>query len=98
MKGRVNTGVDYDIPELIAGGLERYIDHGIPTGGFLRACLENDFVSACSRANFISADELTALALFLTFEMPPLSWGSRERVSAWLEAGRAMRRRLKDQP
>lgn len=98
MKGRVNTGVDYDIPELIAGGLERYIDHGIPTGGFLRACLENDFVEACSRANFISAAQMTAIAVFLKWEMPPLSWGSAAHVDAWIEAGRAMRRWLKDQP
>ncbi|HEV7717207.1 MAG TPA: hypothetical protein VGO53_16535 [Steroidobacteraceae bacterium] len=89
MKGHVNTSVDYDIPELIAGGLTRYIEHGIPTGSFLRACLENDFVEACTRANFISAAQLMALAEFLKWEMPPLSWGSRAQVDAWIAAGEA---------
>lgn len=32
-------------------GLKRYVEHHTPTGGFLRAVLENDLREACARAD-----------------------------------------------
>lgn len=91
MKGRVNTGVDYQISKNHAEALDRYIDHHIPTGGFLRACLENDFVEACAMADPMSVHSMQGIALYLKWEMPPLSWGSSEHVDAWIAAGRRIK-------
>lgn len=88
MKGR-NTDLEYDIPKNLADGLERYFDHGIRTGGFLRACLENDFVEAMARSAFLGGNQLKAIGLYLSYEAPPLSWGSQAHVDAWIAKGRA---------
>ena len=46
------------ISKLIKDSLQRYADQGVPTGGFLKACLSNDLYGAFARAD---AKNLTAL-------------------------------------
>ncbi len=77
--------VDYrKCPVDLVEGLKRYVDGGIPTGGFLRAVLENDFQQAARRADLMNERKLRQLAYFLD-ELPPACWGSKAKVEAWIE-------------
>ena len=73
-------------PERFRGGIERYLEHHIAPGSFLRAVLENDLMGAIGHADEESARELKDLVSWLWQEMPSTLWGSKERVAAWLSA------------
>lgn len=75
---------DSRIPESTRDGLIRYIDERIPTGGFLRAVLENDLREAAVRADLENASALVFIALWLYYNAPRECWGSPQRVEAWL--------------
>ena len=49
----MNTTFDgYEaIPELLRGGITRYVEHGIKPGGFLTAVVMNDLETATRRAD-----------------------------------------------
>lgn len=72
------------IPQLVQDGLARYIVDRTPTGGFLRAVLENDLCEACVRADLESRAALAEIVLWLYYNAPSECWGSPERVDAWL--------------
>jgi len=79
---------DYDmLPEHMRGGMQRYIERGIPPGSFLSAVLANDFVLAVSLADRINRRRLLDFAEFLCLEAPAMCWGSRESVERWVERG-----------
>lgn len=78
-------------PERFRGGLQRYLEHRIAPGSFLRAVLENDLMGAVGHADEESARELKALVQWLWQEMPSNLWGSKERVAAWLKPGKGSR-------
>lgn len=73
------------LPEHLQAGMKRYVEHGIETGSFLRAALENDFTSAVLRCD-VMADGwiLYHLARFLRDELPDEAWGSHAKVEAWI--------------
>lgn len=64
-------------------GLVEFKLHGEMPGGFLRACLENDFVRACTQADTTNRKNLVNIALLLYNGMPRGCWGSPEKVEAW---------------
>jgi len=69
--------------------LRRYVEDHRPPGGFLRACLENDFLEAVARYDRYSPEpyaELRAIAAWIYFEAPSECHGSPEKVKAWLSA------------
>ena len=66
--------------------LDRYVEHRIPTGGFLQACLENDLVDAAGRADDQNRYLLFEIACYMYNDMPLACRGSREKVAAWLAA------------
>ena len=75
------------IPEYMRAGVRRYLDHGVRPGRFLYCVLSNDFLTA-----YLAADETNQLALsdwaaFLTKWCPEESYGSREKVEAWIAKG-----------
>lgn len=72
----------------LAESLDRYAKHRVETGGFLRACLENDFIQAASRADLENRHRLFEIASHIYNNLPAHCHGSRERVNAWLAAGR----------
>lgn len=77
---------DYSkVPKHMRGGLERYVEHHIKPGRFLRAVLENDFVLAAGRADDTNQRYLMAWADTLYNEIPRGCWGSPEKVKAWLD-------------
>ena len=76
------------IPERMMGGLERYIDKGIPPGDFLQAIIENNFVEACSRADDENLMNLQAYAAYLYNKIPRSAWGSEKTMKCWMEMHR----------
>lgn len=76
------------IPETLLNGLSRYFNERIPTGGFLRAVLENNLVQAVVGADPDSVRVLIPLVRILMARAPALAWGSELKVRRWL-AGRA---------
>lgn len=70
--------------EEIRASLDRYINHKIPTGGFLRAILENNLKEACARADNINRHRLFEIVSYCYNDIPSGSWGSPEKVEAWL--------------
>ena len=71
-------------PNNLGESFERYIEHGIPTGGFLRAVLENDLREAFGRADIYNRSCMFEIVAWLWNEAPSTCWGSPEKVSAWL--------------
>lgn len=56
-------------------------------GGFLTSCLENDFVQAAGRADWLSRQFLPEIAMYIFNYLPSGCWGSPEKVAAWLAVG-----------
>lgn len=73
------------IPARTLETLTAYRDRGVPPGGFVRACLENDFCGAATRADFHNAAALSEIARFIYSSIPAVAWGSPEKVNNWLE-------------
>lgn len=73
-----------DIPAHILESLTRYVEDGVPLGGFLEAAVANDLVGAASRADTENASALAAIAGVLDRQTWPC-WGSRRVYHAWLE-------------
>jgi ferredoxin len=72
------------IPENILGGIRRYVDSHIQTGGFLRAVLENDLSDSFARADSTSRRILPDILRYLMWDVPGDCWGSPEKVKLWL--------------
>ena len=73
------------IPLALIRGLERYREDHLPTGSFLRSVLCGELFEAALRADAESSTVLAAVALHVMRELPADSWGSREKVNAWLD-------------
>jgi len=75
-----------EVPAAIRSSLQRYAEEHVPTGGFLRAVLENDLMETLARADKDNRAALLAICLFVYNELPASCWGSPDKVRAWLEA------------
>ncbi len=64
--------------------LERYRLNRIPTGDFLYAVLTNDLKGACSQADFENGKRIWQIVAWCYNNLPAESWGSPEKVEAWL--------------
>ena len=73
------------IPAATLQGLRNYIEHKIPTGGFLKAVLQNDLFSAFSRADPGNRAALGDIVMFMVNEAPRNCWGDREAVNAYMQ-------------
>ena len=71
--------------------LDRYAEHGIPTGGFLRAVLANDLMEAFGRADTENRQDMFEIVGHVYNEMPSPCHGSYEIVDEWIEAAREKR-------
>ena len=79
-------GNEYDaISELTMGALERYVDHRIPPGSFLRAVLCNDLFDAVARADLNNQYVLPLIVKYIYNELPGGCWGNAAIVDSWLE-------------
>lgn len=80
----LHSMADAGVPERLRGGLAAYVLEGRPTGGFLRACLENNFVDAVCRADGeMTIDDVRATAKWIYNDAPGRCWGSPGVVKTW---------------
>lgn len=74
------------IKQSVIGSLQRYVEHGIPTGGFLRAVLENNLTEAFGRADIENREAMFEIVHHVYNNLPYGCHGSAEIVDAWLAA------------
>ncbi len=74
-----------DVPVNIRESLNRYSAYKTPTGGFLRAVLENNLSEAIGRADRGNQKVLPAICQYIYNELPSVCWGSPVKVKAWLK-------------
>lgn len=79
------------IREDILDALKRYVEARIPTGGFLRAVLENNLSEAFGRADEYNLTTLFHICAYIYNELPASCWGSPEKVETWLIGGRKVK-------
>ena len=72
------------IPERMQGGIERYIERGIPPGSFLQAVIRNDLRAACERADDENQHLLYDYVKFFYVYAPFDCFGSPENYKAWI--------------
>jgi hypothetical protein len=78
-------GSIYDaLPEHVRGGMQRYLEQGIPPGGYLHAFLSNDLHLAVKRADAVNRYRMLELLDWLIEHAHPLAWGTPQRVEAWI--------------
>ena len=61
----------------------RYVNDGIPTGGFMAACLANDLTGAFGRADIWSTELMPVIVAFIYNKIPSYCHGSWEVVENW---------------
>jgi hypothetical protein len=76
---------EYGVPEHMQGGLVRYFNDRIDPGHFLTAVLENNLMKAFDRADLGNRKALYSYVVWLYNQAPMGSYGSPEKVKAWLE-------------
>lgn len=85
VSGMKPEDIPYDkLPPNLRNGIVLYIEEHIPTGGFLRAVLENDLYAAIRRADLDSRCELYDLCMWLQWNAPKACFGSKQAVAEWL--------------
>lgn len=73
------------VPRAPKEGIDRYVDHGVPTGSFLLAVLSNDLFEAVARADEYNQLALVEICRYIHDYTPNTCHGSPERVAAWLK-------------
>ena len=65
--------------------LRRYADEKTPTGGFLRAVLENNLMESFGRSDTGNRESMFEICEYIYNEMQLACHGSPEKVKKWLE-------------
>jgi len=73
------------ISERLVSSLQRYVKHGIPTGGFLNACLSNNLQEAVVTADDNNINCLRQIMKYICSEVPIKAWGNPFLVRKWVE-------------
>ena len=81
----IQRAIDYGVPAHTAPGIICYWLEHRPTGGFLRAVLENDLLKAFRKADEDNLRHLKAIVRFVHFNLPVNCWGSPKKVKQWLK-------------
>jgi len=84
IKERLWNGEEYDsIPALTKHGIERYINEGVPPGGFLEAVFQNNLFRAVTRADKANIKALPYIVRFIWNNAPADCHGSTDSVLKW---------------
>lgn len=75
------------LPNHMIMPFKRYIEHGIPPGGFGTAVICNKLFEAFARADGINTARMKDIVSFFYNEAPSLCWGSEEKMNDWRKAG-----------
>lgn len=76
--------------DYMAGGFERYYEHGLSMGSFGDALLKGQLFLAMQRADFTNKEIMPELAFWIMDNFTPDSYGSPEIVDAWIKSGGAL--------
>ena len=79
------------LPDELEASIRRYVDQGVPTGGFLQACIENDLSGACARADEQNWPLIPVIVAYLRNECPSYCWGFDGAFKRWIEVKRKER-------
>jgi hypothetical protein len=79
------------LPEDTQASIDRYVQHGIPTGGFLEAVICNDLHQAINRADETHMPIIPAIVGYLYAHCPSQCWGRPTSFREWIEAKREER-------
>lgn len=69
----------------LQAGIDRYINHHIPPGDFLRSVICNNLSAAITYADNINIHLLPEYVNYFYNNAPSSCWGSVEKYSAWLK-------------
>jgi hypothetical protein len=72
-----------DIKPSVLVAITRWVENGTPTGGFVRACLENNLLEAVIAADDENLKALPQIVLYLYGNVPGPCWGSPEKCVVW---------------
>jgi hypothetical protein len=78
---------DMHVPGYMMGGLERWVERGIPPGDFLCAVIRNDLRGACERADDTNIRNLAAYIAWFYNRAPSGCWGSEADFEYWKRLG-----------
>ena len=81
---RENIHDYYKIPDRTLGSLERYVNHKICPGSFLKSVLENKLDSSIANADSENKEGLSQLVVFIHSQIPGECWGNEKAVERWL--------------
>jgi hypothetical protein len=73
------------VPPLVLESLDRYVQHHIEPGGFLRAVLENNLEKSFARADMQNRYALFDIVSYIYNDVPMRCCGNEERVKEWLK-------------
>ena len=74
-----------DLPTCMVDGIYHYIEHRLRPGDFLYSVLCNDFYKSCALADMNNSGCLKGWAMFVCYQLPEESYGSRKLVDTWLK-------------
>lgn len=74
------------VPDSVYESLVRYVEKGVPTGGFLYAVLSNNLKESLSRADSVNRGLLYEIVNFCYNEIPSSCWGSEQKVNDWISS------------
>ncbi len=72
------------LPTVVFVAFKAHVFERRQVGGFVTACLENDFGAAACKADGGNYPALRQIAQFIHNDLPTDCHGSREKVTAWL--------------
>ena len=72
-----------DAPVHILDSINRFVEHGLEPGGFVKAVLSNDLVGAFNAADTKSLRGLQDILRYCRSKIPPACWGSPAKVKNW---------------
>ncbi len=71
------------VPEHTIGGLDRWVNSGIPTGDFLHAVLTHELFEAFGRADEINRAAMFDIVSYIYCELPISCHGNPKKVAEW---------------
>ena len=85
------------LPLHLKESLDAFAETGRPTGGFLRACIDNNLSEAVARADEENLPFLPEIVCYLYNYLPCGCWGKAGAHDAWVKA-RSEERRKTNEP
>lgn len=73
-----------ELPHDLQESLDAFASNGRPTGGFLEACIDNNLLEACKRADADNLHRIPAIVAYLYNQCDLRCWGHSGAFEAWI--------------